>query len=39
VRDVAVRAAALRSDSADALARRTTENARRCFGARLEVSL
>jgi TatD DNase family protein len=39
VRDVAVRAAALRGDSADDLARRTTDNARRCFGARLEVSL
>ena len=39
VRDVAERAAALRSESLDALAARTTENARRCFGPRTESSL
>ena len=39
VRDVAERAAALRGEPFDALARRTTENARRCFGARIESSL
>ncbi len=39
VRDVAERAAALRGESLDALAERTTENARRCFGARTESSL
>ncbi len=39
VRAVAERAAALRGDPPDALARRTTANARRCFGARLESSL
>ena len=36
---VADRAALLRGDAPDELARRTTENARRCFGARLESSL
>jgi len=39
VRDVAERAARLRGDPTDELARRTTDNARRCFGARLESSL
>lgn len=39
VRDVAVRAAALRSESFDELTRRTTENARRCFGSRIDSSL
>ncbi len=39
VRDVAERAAALRGESLDALAERTTENARRCFGPRTESSL
>jgi len=39
VRDVAERAAALRGDSPEELAQRTTANARRCFGARLESSL
>jgi TatD DNase family protein len=39
VRDVAERAAALRGESVDALAERTTGNARRCFGARIESSL
>jgi len=39
VRDVAERAAALRGESLDALAERTTENARRCFGPLTESSL
>ena len=39
VRDVVERAAALRGDSPEELAQRTTANARRCFGARLESSL
>jgi TatD DNase family protein len=39
VRDVAERAALLRGDPPEELARRTTANARRCFGARLESSL
>jgi len=39
VRAVAERAAALRGDSPDMLAQLTTENARRCFGPRLEASL
>jgi TatD DNase family protein len=39
VRDVAERAATLRGDPPDELARRTTDNARRCFGPRLESSL
>lgn len=39
VRDVAERVAALRGETLDALAQRTTENARRCFGARIESSL
>ncbi|HJS44400.1 MAG TPA: TatD family hydrolase [Gemmatimonadales bacterium] len=39
VRDVAERAARLRGDPPDELVRRTTDNARRCFGARLESSL
>ena len=39
VRAVAERAAALRGESPDMLAQRTTENARRCFGPRLEASL
>ena len=39
VREVAERAARLRGESPDALAERTTENARRCFGARLDSSL
>ena len=39
VREVAARAATLRGDSPDALAQRTTDNARRCFGARLESTL
>jgi TatD DNase family protein len=39
VREVAARAAALRGESLDALAQRTTENARRCFGARLATAL
>ncbi|HWC73359.1 MAG TPA: TatD family hydrolase [Gemmatimonadales bacterium] len=39
VREVAARAAALRSESADELVQRTAENARRCFGAHLESSL
>ena len=38
-RDVAERAARLRGDPTDELVRRTTDNARRCFGARLESSL
>jgi TatD DNase family protein len=39
VRDVAERAAALRGETLEGLAQRTTENARRCFGARIESSL
>lgn len=39
VRDVAVRAAALRGESFDDLTRRTTANARRCFGSRIDSSL
>jgi TatD DNase family protein len=39
VRDVAVRAAALRGESVDELTRRTTENARRCFGPRIDSTL
>jgi len=39
VRDVAVRAAALRGESFDELTRRTTANARRCFGSRIDSSL
>jgi len=39
VRDVAARAAELRGESFDALARRSTENARRCFGSRIDSSL
>jgi len=39
VREVAARAAVLRGEPLEALAERTTENARRCFGARLESSL
>ena len=39
VREVAVRAAALCAEPLETLAARTTENARRCFGARLETVL
>jgi len=39
VRDVAERAAALRGEPFEDLTRRTTENARRCFGARIDSSL
>jgi TatD DNase family protein len=39
VRAVAERAAAVRGETLDSLARRTTENARRCFGARIDSSL
>jgi TatD DNase family protein len=39
VRDVAERAAALRGESFEELTRRTTENARRCFGSRIDSSL
>ena len=39
VREVAVRAAALRGESFDELTRRTTANARRCFGSRIDSSL
>jgi TatD DNase family protein len=39
VREVAARAAALCGEPLDALAQRTAENARRCFGARLESVL
>lgn len=39
VRDVALRAAQLVGESFDALTRRTTENARRCFGPRIDSSL
>lgn len=39
VRDVAERAATLRGESVETLAQQTTDNARRCFGARLDVTL
>lgn len=39
VRAVAERAAALRGETLEALTQRTTENAQRCFGSRLETSL
>ena len=39
VRAVAERAAVLRGESFDDLTRRTTENARRCFGARIDSAL
>lgn len=39
VRDVAERAAVLRGETLEQLARQTTANARRCFGARIESSL
>ena len=39
VRDVAERAAALRGETLESLTQRTTENARRCFGSRIESSL
>ena len=39
VREVAARVAELRGESLDALAHRTTANARACFGARLETVL
>lgn len=39
VRDVAERAAELRGEPLEALARRTTDNARRCFGPRLDTAL
>jgi TatD DNase family protein len=39
VRAVAERAAALRGETLQALTQRTTENAHRCFGSRLETSL
>jgi TatD DNase family protein len=39
VREVAARAATLCGEPLDALAQRTTENARRCFGSRLETVL
>jgi TatD DNase family protein len=39
VRHVAERAAELRGETLEALAQRTSENARRCFGARIESSL
>jgi TatD DNase family protein len=39
VRDVAERAAAVRGESFDDLARRTSENAQRCFGPRIGTSL
>jgi TatD DNase family protein len=39
VREVAARAAALCGEPLDALARRTTANARACFGPRLETVL
>jgi TatD DNase family protein len=39
VRDIAERAAVLRGESFDNLTRRTTENARRCFGSRIDSSL
>jgi TatD DNase family protein len=39
VRDVVERAAALRGESLDGVTQLTTENARRCFGSRIESSL
>src|SRR2546425_302210 len=39
VRDVAERAAVLRGERCDDLTRRTTENARRCFGSRIDSCL
>jgi len=39
VHDIAERAAAIRGESLEVLAAQTTENARRCFGARTESSL
>jgi TatD DNase family protein len=39
VGDVAARAAVLRGEAAESLAERTTANARRCFGPRLEAPL
>jgi len=39
VRDVAERAAGLRGESLETLAQRTTDNARRCFGARIDGTL
>jgi len=39
VRDVAERAASVRGETFESLAQRTTANARRCFGARLDGSL
>ncbi len=39
VRDVATRAATVRGESLDALAQRTTANARHCFGARIDSTL
>ena len=39
VREVATRAAALCGEPLKTLARRTSENARRCFGSRLESAL
>jgi TatD DNase family protein len=39
VRDVAERAAAVRGETFEALARRTSENAQRCFGPRIGTSL
>jgi len=39
VRDVAARAAALRGETVETLTQRTTENARRCFGSRIDSSL
>jgi len=39
VRDVAERAATLRGESLEVLTQRTTDNARRCFGARIDSTL
>lgn len=39
VRDVAERAATLRGETLDVLTQRTTDNARRCFGARIDSTL
>ena len=39
VREVAARAATVRGESLDTLAQRTTDNARRCFGARIDSTL